>query len=46
MTNEGIILFYQTDDGKVTVDVRFYELERDATVSKMEIVQKEGTRYD
>ena len=23
MANEGIILFYQTDDGKVTVDVRF-----------------------
>ncbi len=73
----GRILLYQTDDGKVTVNVRFEdetfwlsqkaiaelfdvqvpaiarhlkniyeeeELEREATVSKKEIVQTEGSR--
>ena len=75
--NEGNIILYQTDDGKVTVNVRFEdetfwmtqkviaelfdvqvpaiakhlkniydeeELERDATLSKKEIVQTEVSR--
>jgi hypothetical protein len=77
LNNEGNIILYQTDDGKVTVNVRFEdetfwmtqkaiaelfdvqvpaiakhlkniydegELERDATLSKKEIVQIEGSR--
>ncbi|MDR2650407.1 MAG: virulence RhuM family protein [Clostridiales bacterium] len=77
-SNEGNIILYQTDDGKVTVNVRFEdetfwmtqkaiaeqlfnvqvpaiakhlkniydeeELEREATFSKKEIVQTEGSR--